>query len=104
MAPVLLRAPTRWTFLTAVSRPSTTTPTTLMVTSPRSPTPELLWLILPLWSMLLPTLLLLPMLLPLSMLDMALLEDTMDLLEDMDLLEVTASLANCLRILHYLSL
>merc|ERR1719398_162853 len=81
MAPVLLRAPTRSTFLTAASRPSTTTPTTLMVTSPRSHTPELLLTLrlslLPttLW----PTPLLLPTLLPLSTLDTAL-SDT-DLLD-----------------------
>merc|ERR1711913_123974 len=82
IAPVLLRAPTRWTFLTAVSKLSTTTPTTMTVTSPTSPTPELPWLMLPLWFMLLPTLLLLLMLLPLSMLDTASLEDTTDSLED----------------------
>merc|ERR1719398_171426 len=66
MAPVLLRAPTRSTFPTAVSRPSTTTPTTLMVTSPRSHTPELLptlrLSLLP--TTLLPTPLLLSTLLP----------------------------------------
>merc|ERR1711913_139021 len=83
------------TFLTAVSRPSTTTPTTLMVTSPRSPTPELLPTLRlsplpttllptpPLSSTLLPTPLpttpLLPTLLPLSTLDTAL-SDT-DLLD-----------------------
>merc|ERR550532_370380 len=39
MAPVLLRAPTLRTFPTAVSRLSHTTPTMLMDTSPRSPTP-----------------------------------------------------------------
>merc|ERR1711874_620188 len=72
------------TFLTAVSRPSTTTPMTLMATSPRSPTPELLPTLRlsllpttllptpPLSSTLLPTPSLLPTLLPLSMLDTAL--------------------------------
>merc|ERR1711874_527443 len=81
------------TFLTAVSRPSTTTPMTLMATSPRTPTPELLPTLRlsllpttllptpPLSSTLLPTPLpttlwptpsLLPTLLPLSMLDTAL--------------------------------
>merc|ERR1711874_177551 len=72
-------------FLTAVSRPSTTTPMTLMATSPRSPTPELLPTLR--LSLLPPTLLptpplspsLLPTLLPLSMLDTAL-SDT-DLLD-----------------------
>merc|ERR1719398_187773 len=104
MAPVLLRAPTRSTFPTAVSRPSTTTPTTLMVTSPRSHTPELLptlrlsllpTTLLPtplLLSTLLPTPLpttlwpiplLLPTLLPLSTLDTA--------LSDTDLLDTVLS-------------
>merc|ERR1719398_625005 len=94
MAPVLLRAPTRSTFPTAVSRPSTTTPTTLMVTSPRSHTPELLptlrlsplpttLLPTPLPTTLWPTLLLLPTLLPLSTLDTA--------LSDTDLLDTVLS-------------
>merc|ERR1711913_136244 len=98
------------TFLTAVSRPSTTTPTTLMVTSLRSPTPELLPTLRlsplpttllptpPLSSTLLPTPLpttlwptpsLLPTLLPLSTLDTAL-SDTASLdtaLLDMALLD-----------------
>merc|ERR1719430_1732329 len=109
MAPVLLRAPTRGTFLTAVSRPSTTTPTTLMVTSPRSPTLELLPTLRlsllpttplpmpPLLSTLLPTPLpttlsptpsLLPTLLPLSMLDTDLLDTV---LSDTALLDTALS-------------
>merc|ERR1719430_2590041 len=90
MAPVLLRAPTRGTFLTAVSRPSTTTPTTLMVTSPRSPTLELLptlrLSLLP--TTLSPTPSLLPTLLPLSMLDTDLLDTV---LSDTALLDTALS-------------
>merc|ERR1719397_1394014 len=94
MAPVLLRGPTRGTFPTAASRPSTTTPTTLMVTSPRSHTPELLLTLrlsllpttllpTPLPTTLWPIPLLLPTLLPLSTLDTAL-SDT-DLLDTVSL-------------------
>merc|ERR1719234_1156569 len=71
MAQVLLRAPTLSTFLTDVSRPSLTTPTILMDTLLRSPTPvrlPTLWLpLLPTLSTLppsLPTLSTLPLFLP----------------------------------------
>merc|ERR550539_1167216 len=75
MAPVLLRDPTLSTFLTAVSRLSTTMPTTSMVTSLRSPTLALLptLRLSLLLTTLLPTLLLItlwpiPLLLPMLLL------------------------------------